>query len=335
MIDTSNLVSALNEKMKDIITQVITGPIISNIEVISTNIPQVDSALGIGGIPLGRIIEIYGAEMSGKSTLAIHIAAEVIREGGFVLYIDGEHALDPKYAELIGCSMGSFIISQPDCAEQAWSVIENFIDLAREEDVDSPLLIIYDSLIALSPKKELEGEPGDQTIGLLARLIGQNLRRLTGKLSKQNATMIFINQLRDKIGLMGFGKPTDTPGGKAVKYFSSLRLELIKKSIDEESDCFLVEMKVTKNKMAPPYKLARIWLEFNKGFMIDRAWLDWAVLNGLIKKNKSWYVIPGLNGADDIKFQGYNKWKKIFNEDREGWMSRLDEIEFSKQESER
>ena len=256
------------------------------ISTIPTGALSLDIALGVGGVPRGRIIEIYGPESSGKSTLATHIVANAQKMGGLAAYIDAEHALDPAYASKIGVNINELLISQPDCGEDALNIAEM---LARSNAVD---VIVIDSVAALVPKTELEGEIGDSHVGLQARMMSQALRKLTATLSRSNTCAIFINQIREKIGVM-FGNPETTTGGRALKFYSSIRLDIRRiggiKGSDNDDVGNRVKVKVAKNKLAPPFKTAEFDIMFNEGISYTGTVLDLAVEKGIVDKKGAWF----------------------------------------------
>lgn len=255
------------------------------IDVISSQSIELDIALGVGGVPKGRITEIYGPESSGKTTLTLHMIAEAQKNGGTAAFIDAEHAFDPKYARNVGIDTDNLLISQPSCGEEGLEIAEV---LVRTNAVD---IVVIDSVAALVPKSEIDGDMGDSHMGLQARLMSQALRKLTGIVSKSNCAVIFINQIRHKIGVM-FGSPETTTGGNALKFYASLRLDIRRietiKSGDE-SVANRVRVKVVKNKVAPPFKQAEFEIEFGKGINHLSGILDMAVKHDLIKKAGTWY----------------------------------------------
>ena len=255
------------------------------VDTISTGSPSLDSALGIGGIPKGRVTEIYGAESSGKSTLTYHVMASAQRNEGIAAYIDAEHALDPGYAAKCGVDVESLLVSQPDTAEQALEISEY---LVKSSAVD---VVVIDSVAAMVPKAELEGDMGDSHIGLQARLMSQALRKLTASISKSNTAVIFINQIREKVGVF-WGSPETTPGGKALKFYSSVRIDLRKiESLKQGTDIIgnRVRARVVKNKVAAPFKTAEFDIMFNEGISREGDLLDLSVTHQIVKKSGAFY----------------------------------------------
>ncbi|EIA4414339.1 recombinase RecA [Campylobacter jejuni] len=259
---------------------------VEQIDSIGTGSVGLDLALGIGGVPKGRIIEIYGPESSGKTTLTLHIIAECQKAGGVCAFIDAEHALDVKYAKNLGVNTDDLYVSQPDFGEQALEIVET---IARSGAVD---LIVVDSVAALTPKAEIEGDMGDQHVGLQARLMSQALRKLTGIVHKMNTTVIFINQIRMKIGAMGYGTPETTTGGNALKFYASVRLDVRKVATlkqNEEPIGNRVKVKVVKNKVAPPFRQAEFDVMFGEGLSREGELIDYGVKLDIVDKSGAWF----------------------------------------------
>lgn len=277
------------------------------IDAISTGSLTLDLALGIGGIPRGRITEIYGPESSGKTTLALHCIAEAQKNGGIAAFIDVEHALDPTYAEAVGVDIDSLLVSQPDTGEQALEITEA---LVRSGAID---IVVIDSVAALVPKAEIEGEMGDSHVGLHARLMSQALRKLTGAISKLNCAAIFINQLREKVGVM-YGNPEVTTGGRALKFYASVRMDIRKiEALKNGSDVVgsRTRAKVVKNKIAPPFKEAEFDIMYGQGISKDGEIVDLAVKLDIIKKSGAWFYYK------DIRIQGRDNVKALVKENDE------------------
>ena len=290
---------------------------IRQIESISTGALSLDLALGIGGVPRGRVVEIFGPESSGKTTLALHVVAEAQRNGGTAAFIDAEHALDPIYAKAIGVDIDELLISQPDTGEQALEIADMLI---RSGAID---VVVIDSVAALVPRAELEGDMGDTHMGLQARLMSQALRKLSGTINRSNTTAIFINQLREKIGVM-FGSPETTPGGRALKFYSSVRLDIRRIEtikVGTESIGNKVRVKVVKNKVAPPFRMAEFDIMFGEGISREGSLIDVAVEHGIVRKAGAWYTYDG-----DQLGQGREKAKDYLRNNPELSMQLQDQV---------
>ena len=262
---------------------------IRDVEVVSTGSLSLDIALGIGGLPKGRVVEVYGPESSGKTTLALHVVAEIQKQGGTAAFVDAEHALDPQYAEKLGVNIEDLLVSQPDHGEQALEITDM---LVRSGAVD---IVIIDSVAALTPKAEIEGDMGDHHVGLQARLMSQALRKLTGNIKRANTLVIFINQIRMKIGVM-FGSPETTTGGNALKFYSSVRLDIRRIGSLKRGDEVIgneTRVKVVKNKVAPPFKQANFDILYNEGISLESELVELGVLHGLVEKTGAWYSYNG------------------------------------------
>jgi recombination protein RecA len=280
---------------------------LKDIPSISSGSIHLNAALGVGGFPKGRIVEIYGPESSGKTTIALHVIAEVQKNGGTAAFIDAEHALDPKYARNLGVDVNDLLISQPDYGEQALSIADV---LVRSGAVD---IIVVDSVAALVPQSEIEGEMGDSFVGLQARLMSQALRKLAGNLSKSNTLMIFINQIREKVNTFGYGPSETTSGGRALKFYASVRLDIRRiGSIKQGEDIIgnQVKVKVTKNKVAPPFKEASIDIIYGKGISRAGEIIDLALKKDILVKSGSWFSL-----GDEKLGQGKESIRKLLDED--------------------
>ena len=288
-----------------------------DVEAISTGCLSLDMALGVGGVPKGRIIEVFGPESSGKTTLALHIVAECQKNGGKAAFIDAENALDPEYAQNLGCNADDLLVSQPDSGEQALDILQKLLETAALD------VIVIDSVAALVPKAELDGQIGDVTVGLQARLMSQALRKLSGPINKSRTCVVFINQIREKIGVM-FGSPETTPGGRALKFYSSVRLDIrriaaIKEGTDMTGN--RTRVKVVKNKVAPPFKMTEFDIMYGKGISYAGDLLDLALQGGVVEKMGSWFSYKGEKIA-----QGREKVKTLLETDDKLMKSVLSDV---------
>jgi len=288
-----------------------------DVEAISTGCLSLDMALGVGGVPKGRIIEVFGPESSGKTTLALHIVAECQKNGGKAAFIDAENALDPEYAKNLGCNAEDLLVSQPDSGEQALDILQKLLETAALD------VIVIDSVAALVPKAELDGQIGDVTVGLQARLMSQALRKLSGPINKSRTCVVFINQIREKIGVM-FGSPETTPGGRALKFYSSVRLDIrriaaIKEGTDMTGN--RTRVKVVKNKVAPPFKMTEFDIMYGKGISYAGDLLDLALQGAVVEKMGSWFSYKGEKIA-----QGREKVKTLLETDDKLMKSVLSDV---------
>ncbi len=337
MAEKKEIKMNLEETLKQIIKTYGEGAVMKlgdrsnvNVDVIPSGSISLDYILGVGGYPKGRVIEIYGPESSGKTTFALHAIAEVQKQGGKAAFIDAEHAIDPLYAQNLGVDIDELILSQPDSGEQALEITEL---LTKSDAID---LIVVDSVAALVPQAELNGEMGDAQVGLQARLMSKALRKLTAVLNKRNCTIIFINQLREKVGIM-FGNPETTPGGRALKFYASVRLEVRKGTVIKNGDDIQgneVNLKVVKNKVAPPFKTTTVEILYGKGINKDAELLDLAVKFEIIGKSGAWFEYQGEKigqGKDKtIKFLTENEavkneiYEKVVNAIKTGQTGKKD-----------
>ena len=288
-----------------------------DVEAISTGCLSLDMALGVGGVPKGRVVEIFGPEASGKTTLALHIVAECQKNGGKAAFIDAENALDPEYAKNLGCNADDLLVSQPDSAEQALDILQKLLETAALD------VIVIDSVAALVPIKELEGQIGDMTVGLQARLMSQALRKLSGPINKSRTCVVFINQIREKIGVM-FGSPETTPGGRALKFYASVRLDIRRIAaikVGTEMTGNRTRVKVVKNKVAPPFKMTEFDIMYGKGISYEGDLLDLALQGGVVEKMGSWFSYKG-----DKVAQGREKVKILLESDEKLLKSVLSDV---------
>jgi recombination protein RecA len=321
---TKNLDKALEAVQLDINKEYGEGSIMRlggtanlDVETISTGCLSLDMALGVGGVPKGRIVEVFGPESSGKTTLALHIVAECQKNGGKAAFIDAENALDPEYAKNLGCNSDDLLVSQPDSGEQALDILQKLLETAALD------VIVIDSVAALVPKAELDGQIGDVTVGLQARLMSQALRKLSGPINKSRTCVVFINQIREKIGVM-FGSPETTPGGRALKFYSSVRLDIrriaaIKEGTDMTGN--RTRVKVVKNKVAPPFKMTEFDIMYGKGISYSGDLLDLALQGGVVEKMGSWFSYKG-----DKIAQGREKVKVLLDTDEKLMKSVLSDV---------
>tara|TARA_B100001029_G_scaffold146514_1_gene127110 strand:+ start:9743 stop:10735 length:993 start_codon:yes stop_codon:yes gene_type:complete len=321
---TKNLEKALEAVQLDINKEYGEGSIMRlggtanlDVEAISTGCLSLDIALGVGGVPKGRIVEVFGPESSGKTTLALHIVAECQKNGGKAAFIDAENALDPEYAKNLGCNSDDLLVSQPDSGEQALDILQKLLETAALD------VIVIDSVAALVPKAELDGQIGDVTVGLQARLMSQALRKLSGPINKSRTCVVFINQIREKIGVM-FGSPETTPGGRALKFYSSVRLDIrriaaIKEGTDMTGN--RTRVKVVKNKVAPPFKMTEFDIMYGKGISYSGDLLDLALQGGVVEKMGSWFSYKG-----DKIAQGREKVKVLLDTDEKLMKSVLSDV---------
>lgn len=290
---------------------------IAKIDAISTSSISLDTALGIGGIPRGRITEIYGPESSGKTTVCLHVIAEAQKAGGLAAFIDTEHALDTSYAKKLGVDVSNLLISQPEYGEQALEICET---LVRSNALD---VIVVDSVAALTPRAEIEGDMGDSVMGMQARLMSQALRKLTAAVSKSNVSLIFTNQLREKIGVM-FGSPETTTGGKALKFYASVRLDIRRIGALKDGDSIIgnrTRIKIVKNKVAPPFKEVEFDIMYNEGISKIGDLIDLAVAQEIIKKSGAWFTVG------DNRVQGRDGLKKYLSEDKAAYDATLLQVQ--------